>query len=70
MLIGEIQRNEKEKYRISIEEFKGHRFISCRVFFDDGTGKWLPGKQGLSLNSKTINGVVEALREASKKLEG
>lgn len=69
MLIGEIQRNEKEKYRISIEEFKGHRFISCRLFFESDKSEWLPTKKGITLNAGNIDEVIKALQEAGKALK-
>lgn len=70
MLIGEIEKNMKEKIRVSIEEYKGHKFVDCRVYWQDGGGGWKPSKKGIALNDETIDEVIEALQKASKALEG
>jgi hypothetical protein len=69
MLITEIDKNTKEKIRVSIDEFRGHKFISVRVYFEDDKGQWLPTKKGITLNGETIDPVIEALQKGSKKLE-
>lgn len=69
MLVAEVQKNMKEKIRVSIEEYRGTRFIDCRVYFEDDNGEWRPTKKGIALNSETINEVIEALQKASKALE-
>ena len=70
MQIAEIEKNAKEKIRVSIEEYKGHKFVDCRVYFQDEAGEWRPTKKGIALNDDTIDKVIEALQKASKKLEG
>lgn len=68
MIISEIEKNTKEKIRVSIEEFKGHMFVDCRVYFVDDTGTWRPTKKGIALNSECIEDVINALQQASGKL--
>ena len=68
MLICEIDKNMKEKIRVSVEEFRSHRFIDCRVYFEDDTGTWIPTKKGIALNGECINHVVAALQKAAKEL--
>jgi hypothetical protein len=69
MLICDIEKNQKERIRVSIEEYKGHKFVDTRVYFQDEAGEWRPSKKGIALNADTIDEVVEALQKASKKLE-
>jgi hypothetical protein len=69
MMISEIEKNLKEKIRVSIEEYRGHKFIDCRVYWQDDQGEWRPSKKGIALNSDSIDKVIEALQKASKKLE-
>lgn len=69
-IIGEIDKNQKEKIRVSIEEYRGSRFIDCRVYWQDETGEWKPSRKGISLSQDTIDEVTEALRKASKQLAG
>jgi hypothetical protein len=70
MQIAEIEKNAKERIRVSIEEYKGHKFVDCRVYFEDEGGEWRPTKKGIALNDKCIDPVIEALQKASKALEG
>jgi hypothetical protein len=70
MEIAEIEKNTKEKIRVSIEEYKGHRFVDCRVYFEDEAGEWRPSRKGIALSADIIDEVIEALQKASKKLEG
>ena len=70
MLISEISKNQKEKIRVSIEEYRGTRFIDCRVYFQDETGEWKPTKKGIALNSESIAEVIKGLEKARIELEG
>lgn len=70
MLLCEIEKNQKERIRVSIEEFRGTRFIDCRVYFEGEDGEWRPTKKGIALNCDSIDEVIEALQKARKRLEG
>ena len=65
MLICEISKNQKEKIRVSIEEFRGATFADVRVFWQDEQGSWKPSRKGISLGGNCINEVIEALQKAS-----
>jgi len=69
VLIGEVEKNTKERIRVSIEEYKSHKFIDCRVYFEDATGELKPSKKGITLNEETIDEVIELLKQANKKLQ-
>lgn len=69
MLIAEIEKNVNERIRVSTQEYKGHKFIDCRVYFVDDTGTWRPTKKGIALNPETLDGVVELLRKAARELK-
>ena len=69
MNIKDIEKNTKEKIRVSIEEFRGHRFVDCRVYFADNMGTWRPTRKGIALNSECIEDVIKALQQASGNLE-
>jgi hypothetical protein len=69
MFIKEIEKNQKEKIRVSIEEFKGHRFCDVRVYFEDESGDWNPSKKGLTIAPHLIDDVIEALKVASNTFE-
>ncbi|MCX5803458.1 MAG: transcriptional coactivator p15/PC4 family protein [Proteobacteria bacterium] len=69
-LIGEIEKNQKERIRIFIDEYRGHKFCNVRVFFEADNGQWLPTKKGITFNDETIDEVIPLLQKASKELEG
>ncbi len=70
MLIAEIEKNMKEKIKISIEEYRGFKFIDCRVYFEDDLGLWHATRKGIALNDETVAEVIEALKKAVPVLQG
>ena len=68
MLIAEIGKNTKERIRISIEQYRGSRFIDCRVYFECEDGEWRPTKKGIALNGESVGQGVDALDKAGTKL--
>ena len=68
-IIGEVEKNGKEKIMVTLENYRGHRLCDCRVYWDDN-GTFRPSRKGISLNGECISGVIELLQKASKDLEG
>ena len=68
MLICDIEKNMKERIRVSIEEYRGSMFIDCRVYWQDEQGEWRPSKKGIALNGDCIDQVIEALQKAKEAL--
>lgn len=69
MVISEIEKNLKERIRVSIEQYRGTTFCDVRVYFEAENGEWKPTKKGIALPKVSIDAVIEALQEARKKLE-
>ena len=76
-LIGEVEKNQKERVRVSLAEYQGYlsasqagKYVDCRVYFTDGKGKWFPTKKGVTFNDETIDEVIPLLQKASRALEG
>jgi hypothetical protein len=70
MQIAEIEKNRTERIRISLAEYNGHRFIDCRVYYQDKKdGEWLPSKKGMAMGPDVVDEVIEGLKVASAKLE-
>jgi len=69
MLIGEISKSETEKICVQIQEYKGHKYIDCRIHFENEKGEWIPTKKGLTLNRETVLEMIEYLQRANKTLE-
>jgi hypothetical protein len=70
MIIAEIEKNAIERIQITINEYKGHKFVDCRVYYEDDQGEWKPTKKGIALNSEIIDEVVSALKKAKPHLVG
>ena len=68
-IIGEIQKNQKEKIIVATNEFKGHKYIDLRVHYEDETsGEYKPTKKGIAVNPKIVDEVVEMMLEAKKNI--
>lgn len=70
MLIAEVPKNMNESIRVSINEYKGHKFVDCRVFYEDNNGTWRPTKKGIALNNGAIEDIIKALQKAKHALKG
>jgi|TARA_B100000315_G_scaffold11079_1_gene10756 hypothetical protein len=62
----EIQKNSREVIRIGESEYEGHKFVDCRIYYDD-SGEWKPTKKGISFNHKIAHEVVEAIIETMEE---
>ena len=43
--IAKFEKNSREEFRVSVNEFHGRKLINIRVFYKDREDKYLPGKQ-------------------------
>ena len=68
-IIGEIQKNQKEKIIVSTNEYKGHKYIDLRVHYEDEVcGDYKPTKNGIAVNPKILPDVVEMMVKAAETL--
>jgi|GEM_PF-677542 hypothetical protein len=67
--IAVIQKNTKEYIKVILTDYNGHRFIDCRVYYEDAQGELKPTRKGISLNADTIDEVIEALRKGNAALK-
>tara|TARA_Y100000034_G_C6764003_1_gene340488 strand:- start:89 stop:301 length:213 start_codon:yes stop_codon:yes gene_type:complete len=68
-IIGEIQKNQKEKIIVSTNEYQGHKYVDLRVHYEDETsGEYKPTKKGIAINPKILPEVVEMIIEAGEKI--
>ena len=69
-IIGEIQKNQKEKIIVGTNEFKGHKYIDLRVHYEDETsGEYKPTKKGIAVNPKILPQVIEMMLEAAENIK-
>lgn len=67
-VLGEVVKNDRERIRISIEEYRGNRFCDVRVFFEDAQGEWKPTRKGITFNRVTIGEAIGLLTDAADSL--
>ncbi len=68
VLIKELEKGAKERIRVTVDEFKGRKYVDCRVYWQDSDGEWKPSKKGIALTQETIDEVIEALMKARDEL--
>ena len=63
----DIQKNKNEIIRVETSEFKGNKFIDCRVYYrDENSGKYLPTKKGIAFSHKIAKQVMEAILDEAE----
>jgi|TARA_Y100000114_G_C11710622_1_gene303267 hypothetical protein len=63
----EIKKNNTEIIRIKQSEFKGNKFIDCRVFYEKD-GEYLPTKKGIAFSPSVTKKVVEGILEVHEEI--
>ena len=67
-LIATIPRGATEQLQISINEFKGKRYLDMRIFYTTDEGAtWLPTKKGVTCSPENIEILKDAVDEAMKE---
>lgn len=66
--VAVIRKNSREELRITLEDFKGHRLISFRVWYEAEDGDMRPGKQGLALRLGLLPELRAALVAAESRI--
>ena len=66
MIIGEIERGETEVLRVSMEEYKGRKYLDIRIYFENDAGEWKPTKKGVTVQTDRIDDFIELITKASK----
>lgn len=56
-----IPKNGREEIRITREDFNNHDLVQIRVWYDDGSGTYKPGKQGVAFRADLLPEVLAAL---------
>lgn len=69
MIIGDIDKSQSEKIRLTIEEYKGYRFINLRICFLNSKGVWHPTKKGITLRADLIEEVIRLFKRTARELK-
>lgn len=69
--IARIEKNSKEIIRIGLDEFKGYRLLSARVWAKTDNADEVPTRAGLTVRVEqgeaVIQGLIQALDEARSR---
>jgi hypothetical protein len=69
IVVDSFDKNVREQIRVSINEFKGNRYIDIRVFFKDANGReYLPSKKGVTLSDRKYPELLEAIVQLGEAL--
>jgi hypothetical protein len=67
-IIHEFQKNAAEIVRFSLTEFKGHRLIDIRVFFEVDDEEWKPTKKGVSLAVDLVDDLFDGVSKLKETI--
>ena len=72
-LIDQFDKNDLEKIKVHLQEWKGEKYVDVRVWIlpDAGEeGAEIATKKGLTLHVELIPDLIEALKKARESLNG
>jgi len=65
-LIATIQKNSRERLYITTGQYRGHEYISARIWFVGKDGEYRPSKKGISLRPALVPELIQALGLAAR----
>lgn len=67
-LIASIDRSEREKLHISVNEYKGRVSLDLRIFYTTDNGEnWRPTQKGVTVAPEHLDDLIDAIEEAKKE---
>lgn len=64
--IATVQKNRREELRFTLDEYKGHRFVTMRIYAPNKDGSvMLPTRAGVTFKPELLSDVLAALREVA-----
>lgn len=68
-IITSFKKNSIEEIRVSIQEYKGRRYLSLWVWFKNDDDNWQPSKAGLTFSLDLLPELKKAVDAAMSKIE-
>jgi|GEM_PF-3473554 len=65
-LIGEIQKNSRERLRVTVGQYKGHEYVGIRIWFVGPDGQYRSSRAGVTLKPSLMPQLMQALGVASR----
>lgn len=70
-VVAEFPKNDREKVRVSVREWKRRRYGSIRVWFKGkAPDTWFPGKAGISLSVDLLPQLEQAIQKLREAVNG
>ncbi len=67
-LITAIDRSEREKLHVAVNEYKGRSYVDLRIFYTtDGGENWRPTQKGVTIAPEHLDTLIDAIEEAKKE---
>ena len=67
-LLGRIPKSTVSEIRISLDEYRGFKYLSIREFYDD-SGQWKPTRKGCTIPLDSIPAFLEAVEALKSAVE-
>jgi hypothetical protein len=67
--IAKFDKNSREEFRVSVDDFSGRKIINLRVYYKDESGQWKPGKQGVALSVDRYRDLADAVLQLGEWLQ-
>jgi hypothetical protein len=68
-LITSFKKNSFEEIRVSIQDYKGRRYLSLWCWFKSDDDNWQPTKKGLTISLDLLGDLKKAIDAALAKVE-
>ena len=68
-MVFEVQKNSRERIRISVGEYKGKQRIDVRVWYVDAGGEYQPSRNGISLRPDQATPIIQGIALAARALD-
>ena len=69
-VIGEIQKNKREKIIVSANEYNGHKYVDLRIHYNDGESpEYKPSKKGITIKPEIAEQVIKMIQDAAKEIK-
>ncbi len=70
IVVSTFPKNALEEVRVSLEQWKGRKLISVRVWWHkDPVDEWKPSKKGLAMSVEKLPDLIAALQKAREVID-
>ncbi|WP_176043619.1 transcriptional coactivator p15/PC4 family protein [Burkholderia vietnamiensis] len=68
-LIAELQKNSRERLRITVDQYRGHEYVGIRIWFVGEDGQYRPSRSGVTLKPALLPQLMQALGRAARAID-